>query len=112
MLVCLQQGQSALSGGKGGQGGLPRCFSKAFSMMRRVDMRFMTLSLASLAAVAFAGVMTVGTAHAVSKPGTPAIGKTMELVKGKKKSGPGHCGTMKYWDKKTKKCADATSKKV
>jgi hypothetical protein len=28
-----------------------------------------------------------------------------------KKGGPGTCGVMNYWDKKTKKCASAMTKK-
>jgi hypothetical protein len=76
-------------------------------------MHFMKAGLVSVAAVAVAGVMTAGVAQAVSKLGPPSIAGTVELAKGKaKKAGPGFCGTMKYWDKKTKACADATMKKV
>ena len=64
------------------------------------------------AGVLLAGTMAAGNAKAITKPGALAIGSTVELVAGKKKkSGPGHCGTYKYWDKKKRSCADATKKK-
>lgn len=77
-------------------------------------MRFMKAGLASVAALAVAGIMTAGAAQAVSKTPAPAVSNAVELVKAKAKkakTGPGHCGTLKYWDKKKKACADATTKK-
>ena len=89
-------------------------------------MRFFKVGVASLMAVAFAGVMTVGAANAVTKPGAPAVSKSVELVKGKKHHhhhghhhhwrhhhhGGGCKGAYMYWDKKGHKCADARMKKT
>lgn len=73
-------------------------------------MRFIAVSVASIAAVAVAGVLTLGAAHAVPKVGEPGIGATVELVKYKKKHHRWHhCGTYKYH--KRGKCHDARNKK-
>jgi hypothetical protein len=75
-------------------------------------MRFFSAALASIAAAALVGAMFTGNAHSMPKPDKLAISTTAELVQGKaKKPGPGTCGAMKYWDKKTRQCADATQKK-
>jgi len=53
-------------------------------------------------------------AKAKAKPKAKAVkakAKAKAKVKAAKKAGPGHCGVAKYWDKKTHKCADATTKK-
>ena len=51
-------------------------------------------------------------AKAKAKPKAKAVkAKAKAKVKASKKAGPGHCGVAKYWDKKTHKCADATTKK-
>lgn len=79
-------------------------------------MRMSGKILASAAALAFAGGLSISAAQAVPPVGKVAATSQLDLVKGKKsvakKSGPGHCGVMKYWDRKTKSCADATTKKV
>ena len=85
-------------------------------------MRFFKVGLVGLMAVVVAGVMSVGAANAVTKPGVPAVSKSVELVKGKKKHYRHHyrhhghkwggCkGAYMYWDKKAHKCGDARMKK-
>jgi len=92
-------------------------------------MRILGKFLASAAVLAFVSGVSVGGAQAVPA-GKVAASSQVELIAAKKKAapkkkaakksakkaakkgGPGTCGTMKYWDKKTKKCADATTKKV
>jgi hypothetical protein len=80
-------------------------------------MRFMKAGMVLGGALMAAALVTAGGAQAVSKLNAPSIGSTVELAKAKKakakakKTGPGYCGTMKYWDKKKKACADATAKK-
>jgi hypothetical protein len=83
-------------------------------------MRISGKILASAAALAFISGVSISAAQAVTPVGKIAAPSQLDLVKGKKKSrksagkrtGPGHCGVMKYWDKKTRSCADATTKKV
>lgn len=75
-------------------------------------MRFLSAGLASIAAAALVGAMFSGNAYSMPKPDKPAISGMAKLAAGeKKKPGPGSCGAMKYWDKKTRQCADATLKK-
>ncbi|NJM35339.1 MAG: hypothetical protein HC850_12220 [Rhodomicrobium sp.] len=77
-------------------------------------MRVFGKVFASALALSFAGVLTVAAAQAAPVVGKPSVSSQIELVAKKKKSkkaGPGRCGTMKYWDKKAKKCADARMKK-
>ena len=97
----------------------------------------MRLLSAALATFAVAGLLFAGTANAVTNIGAPGYSSTTvdlvaakkkakkvvkkakkaakkapkKVAKASKKSGPGLCGTAKYWDKKTHKCADATAKK-
>ena len=86
-------------------------------------MRFISVGLATIASLAWAGVMTASSAQAMTKPATPTIGSSAELAAGTRKAagaasrstarpGPGRCGTMKYWDRKTRTCLDATQKKT
>ncbi len=74
-------------------------------------MRLLSTALASIAAAALCAAMLTGAAEASPKPAAPALTGNVELA-ASKKSGPGRCGTMKYWDKKTRQCADATQKKT
>jgi hypothetical protein len=76
-------------------------------------MRFFSAALASIAAAALVGAMFTGAAQSMPKPDKPAVSALVELTAGKakKSGGPGTCGAMKYWDKKTRQCADATQKK-
>jgi hypothetical protein len=80
-------------------------------------MRVFAKIMMSTAAIAFAGGMIVATAQAAPMVGKPAVAAKIDLVAAakkkvaKKKAGPGSCGTMMYWDKKAKACADATKKK-
>ena len=78
-------------------------------------MRFFTVSLASLAALALVGGFSLNAAHAMTKPGTPVVASGLEQVAAKakkakaKKAGAGRCGTYMYY--KGKKCQDARAKK-
>jgi TfoX/Sxy family transcriptional regulator of competence genes len=78
-------------------------------------MRVFAKIMMSSAALAFAGGMMIATAQAAPIVGKPAVAAKIEVVaaakKKAKKKGPGSCGTMMYWDKKAKACADATKKK-
>jgi hypothetical protein len=94
-------------------------------------MRVFGKLIVSAAALAVAGSLTFGSAGAVPTAGKMAMSSSVVLaaekkakaaakkpVKAKKtakakgkKAGPGSCGVMKYWDKKTRSCADATTKK-
>lgn len=83
-------------------------------------MRISGKIFASAAALAFVSGLSISAAQAVPAVGKVSASSQLDFVKGKKKSkksagkksGPGHCGVMKYWDKKTRSCADATTKKV
>lgn len=80
-----------------------------------------SLTFVSAGAVPTAGKMSVSSnvvlaaekkAKAAAKKPVKAKAKKTKTAKAKgKKAGPGSCGVMKYWDKKTKGCADATTKK-
>lgn len=77
-------------------------------------MRVFSKLIISAAALALAG--GIAAAHAAPTVGKLAVSSDVELVAAKKaakkkKAGPGSCGTMMYWDKKAKACADATKKK-
>lgn len=83
-------------------------------------MRFMAVSLASIAAVAVAGVLTLGSAQALPKMDGPGVGATTEVVKYMKKKRHYHrhyhhhhhwhtCGVYKY--RHHGKCHDARKKK-
>ena len=74
-------------------------------------MRLLSTALASIAAAALCCSLFTGAAEASPKPAAPALTGNVELAAGEKKAGPGRCGAMKYWDKKTRQCADATQKK-
>jgi hypothetical protein len=74
-------------------------------------MRLLSTALASIAAATLCGAMFTGSAEAMPKPAELALAGIVELAAGEKKAGPGRCGAMKYWDKKTRQCADATQKK-
>jgi hypothetical protein len=115
---------------------IARTSHKAHLSQRGVDnMRMSGKVLASAVALALAGVMSMGVAQAIPAAGKVAVSSQLDLIAAKKaaakkpaakktaakkpaakkaakKGGPGTCGVMKYWDKKTKKCADATTKKV
>jgi hypothetical protein len=88
-------------------------------------MRRLVLSV-SIAALALAGVMTAGTAYARGGRGSSGAAdqdfffddifsepapKSSAAAPKKVRSGPGYCGTYKYWDGKARKCASATDKK-
>lgn len=92
-------------------------------------MRVFGKLIVSAAALAFAGSVTFVPVGAVPTTGKMSVSSEIVLAAGKKakakakkpvktaakakgkKVGPGHCGVMKYWDKKTRSCADATTKK-
>jgi uncharacterized low-complexity protein len=77
-------------------------------------MRVFGKVFASALALSVASALTVVAAQAAPSLGKTSVSSQIELIAKKKKSkkaGPGRCGTMKYWDKKAKKCADATKKK-
>jgi hypothetical protein len=98
-------------------------------------MRLCGKILVSAAALALAGGLSLGTVHAVPVTGKVAASSQLDLVAEKKpaakkaaakkaaakkpaakkvaakKGGPGTCGVMNYWDKKTKKCVSAMTKK-
>jgi hypothetical protein len=79
-----------------------------------------SLTLVSAQAVPSAGKMSLSSQvvkvaeekkDTKKKPAAKKAKPKAKAKKGAKKVGPGSCGVMKYWDKKTKKCADATTKK-
>jgi hypothetical protein len=75
-------------------------------------MRILKASLASLAVLLFAGGMSLNAAHALTKPGAPAVSSALVEVGAKakaKKVAAGKCGTYMYY--KGKKCMDARAKK-
>lgn len=90
-------------------------------------MRVFSRLMISAAALALAGGLAA--ANAAPMVGKTGVASHVELVAAKKKTaakkaaakpaakaktkkpGPGTCGTGKYWDKKAKKCADASAKK-
>jgi uncharacterized low-complexity protein len=78
-------------------------------------MRVFGKVFASALALSVAIALTVFAAQAAPSVGKTSVSSQVELVaahkKKSKKAGPGRCGTMKYWDKKAKKCADAMKKK-
>ena len=91
-------------------------------------MRMFGKVLVSAAALAFAGSLSLGAVQAAPVTGKVAVSSQLDLVAAKKKKktaakkpaakkaaakkgGPGTCGVMNYWDKKTKKCASAMTKK-
>jgi hypothetical protein len=78
-------------------------------------MRVFGKLIVSAAALAIASSLTFVSAGAVPTAGKMSMSSKVVLAAGKKakakKAGPGHCGAMKYWDKKTRSCADATAKK-
>ena len=91
-------------------------------------MRLFGKVLVSAAALALAGGLSLGAAQAAPVTGKVAASSQLDLVAAKKKKktaakkrtgkkaaakkgGPGTCGVMNYWDKKTRKCASAMTKK-
>ena len=91
-------------------------------------MRLFGKVLVSAAALALAGGLSLGAVQAAPVTGTVAVSSQLDLVAGTKKKktaakkpagkkaaakkgGPGSCGVMNYWDKKTRKCASAMTKK-
>ena len=92
-------------------------------------MRMFGKVLVSAAALAFAGSLSLGAVQAAPVTGKVSVSSQLDLVAAKKKKktaakkpaakkaaakkgGPGTCGVMNYWDKKTRKCASAMTKKV
>jgi hypothetical protein len=78
-------------------------------------MRLFGTLIALSAALALIGGLSMGVAQAAPAAGKVAASSQLDLVakkKSAKKGGPGTCGVMNYWDKKTKKCASAMTKKV
>ncbi len=89
-------------------------------------MRLFSKVVVSAAALALAGGLFIAPAQAAPAVGKVAVSSQLDLVAAKKKvaakkpakakkkakAGPGSCGTMMYWDKKTKKCANAMFKKA
>jgi hypothetical protein len=94
-------------------------------------MRMFGKVLVSAAALAFAGGLSLGAVQAAPVTGKVAMSSQLDLVAAKKKAakktaakkpaakktaakkgGPGSCGVMNYWDKKTRKCVSAMTKKV
>lgn len=94
-------------------------------------MRMFGKVLVSAAALAFASSLSLGVVQAAPVTGKVAVSSDFDLVAAKKaakkkvaakkkpaakkaaakKGGPGSCGAYNYWDKKTKKCASAMTKK-
>jgi hypothetical protein len=95
-------------------------------------MRMFGKVLVSAAALAFASSLSLGVVQATPVTGKVAVSSDFDLVAAKKaakkkvaakkkkpaakkaaakKGGPGTCGAYNYWDKKTKKCASAMTKK-
>ena len=91
-------------------------------------MRLFGKVLISAAALALAGGLSLGAVQAAPVTGKVAVSSQLDLVAAKKKKktaakkpagkkaavkkgGPGTCGVMNYWDKKTRKCASAMTKK-
>lgn len=77
-------------------------------------MRLFSSVLTSAAALAFVTGTSFAPAQAAPPVGKPSMSSGIQLVAEKPKKSvvaPGRCGTMKYYDKKTKKCADAMLKK-
>jgi hypothetical protein len=92
-------------------------------------MRLFGKVLVSAAALALAGGLSLGAVQAAPVTGKVAASSQLDLVAAKKKKkktaakkpagkkaaakkgGPGTCGVMNYWDKKTRKCASAMTKK-
>ena len=91
-------------------------------------MRLFGKVLVSAAALALAGGLSLGAVQAAPVTGKVAVSSQLDLVAAKKKKktaakkpagkkaaakkgGPGTCGVMNYWDKKTRKCASAMTKK-
>ena len=71
--------------------------------------------IAFSAALTLIGGPSIGAAQAAPAAGKVAVSSQLDLAakkKSAKKGGPGTCGVMNYWDKKTKKCASAMTKKV
>jgi hypothetical protein len=74
--------------------------------------------IASSAAFALIGGLAIGSAQAAPAVGKVAVSSQLDLIAAKKKKksakkgGPGTCGVMNYWDKKTKKCTSAMTKKA
>jgi hypothetical protein len=95
-------------------------------------MRLLGKVFVSAAMLAFAGSLAMGAAQAGPVTAKVPVSSQLDLVAAKKaaakkpaakkpaakksaatkKATPGGCGVMKYYDKKTKACADATQKKV
>ena len=78
-------------------------------------MRLFSSVVTSAAAFAFVTGLSLTSAHALSPVGKPFASSTVLFVADKPKksvNAPGRCGTGKYYDKKTKKCADAALKKT
>ena len=91
-------------------------------------MRLFGKVLVSAAALALAGGLSLGAVQAAPVTGKVAVSSQLDLVAAKKKKktaakkpagkkaaakkgGFGTCGVMNYWDKKTRKCASAMTKK-
>ena len=93
-------------------------------------MRLFGKVLMSVAALAFAGTLSMGAAQAAPMTGKVAVSSQLDLVAAKKKAAakkpvkkaakkaavkkatPGGCGVGNYYDRKTKACASAAAKKV
>ncbi len=88
-------------------------------------MRLFGKVLLSTAALALAGALSMGAAQAAPIAGKVAVSSQLDLVAMKKmvhkkkvkkhsakKTHPGGCGTMMYYDKKTGTCANAMTKKT
>jgi hypothetical protein len=91
-------------------------------------MRLFGKVFVSAVALAFVGGLSMGAVQAAPVTGKVAVSSQFDLVAAAKKKvaakkkattkkaaakkvAPGGCGTLKYYDKKTKQCADATTKK-
>ena len=93
-------------------------------------MRLFGKVLMSVAALAFAGTLSMGAVQAAPVAGKVAVSSQLDLVAAKKKAAakkpvkkavkkvakkkatPGGCGVGNYYDRKTKACASAAAKKV
>ena len=94
-------------------------------------MRLFGKVLMSVAALAFAGTLSMGAVQAAPVAGKVAVSSQLDLVAAKKKAAakkpvkkaakkaaakkkvtPGGCGIGNYYDRKTKACASAAAKKV
>lgn len=71
------------------------------------------MRIVKVMSLSLVGVFAVASVQAATF--VPPVMKVDSMIeqakKGKKKAKPGKCGTYMYFDKKTKKCADARLKK-